>query len=238
MAYEFDDMLASLPRAYRADRWVQAYTGAVTDKDQQQREIAAATGRQMFLDTMTWLLEEEERLAAIVPQAGDTLADRRGALGAKWRAGAGKCDIERIRAVCGSWDGVAAQVSYDGLCVITVLFRSWGEMPGNMGNVRRALREIVPAHLRFEVIAQLVREATAHCCTVVTMTRHKAYDAVEVGQWGRVAAADERLLVTMTRHRAYPDVSTGAVFTRETTAHPAAAPVYSKQKGYQDIEVM
>lgn len=180
MAYEFDDMLASLPAAYRKDVWVGDLLGAVELLDSVQRADADETAQQMFLDSMTWALSIEERIAGITPAAGASLEERRAALAASWRAMSGKCDIEKIRAVCGSWNGVAAEVTYDGLSCITVLFRSAADMPGNMDSVRQSLRAVIPAHLRYEIIAQLLRQAEAMTRLAAAGTHAKHYGEHEV----------------------------------------------------------
>ena len=206
MPREFDTTINNLPTAYRKDPWVLDLLGTAEGLDEDQRAAAWDVAAQMFLASMTWQLGTEERLAGLQPAAGDTLDDRRAALSAKWRAAADKCDIEKIRAVCGSWDGVAAEVTYDGLAVITVLFRSWTDMPGNMDSVRQALREIIPAHLRFAVTAQLVRETTAGVYATVTASRRKAYPDIEVDQWHRTAESVQYAAVTATKTRKYADI--------------------------------
>ena len=182
MAYEFDDMLQSLPTAYRTDQWVIDLLGAVEALDGGQRADADETAQQMFLDAMTWALAIEERVAGITPAAGSSLEERRSVLAAKWRSASGTATIEQIRAVCGSWDGIDAEVAYDGLSCITVLFRSTAGMPGNMDSVRQALRDVVPAHLRYEIIAQLLRQAEALTRIAAAGTYTKHYGVHEVTQ--------------------------------------------------------
>lgn len=206
MAHEWDDMLQSLPTAYRTDQWVIDLLGAVEALDGGQRADADETAQQMFLDAMTWALAIEERVAGITPAAGSSLEERRSVLAAKWRSASGTATIEQIRAVCGSWNGVAAEVTYDGLAAITVLFRSWTDMPGNMDSVREALRGIIPAHLRFAVTAQLVRETTAGVYATVTASRRKVYPDAEVDQWHRTAEAAQYAAVTATRTKTYADI--------------------------------
>ena len=206
MVHEFDVMEASLPTAYRRDGWVLDLLGAAELLDDTQRAAAWDAAEQMFLDSMTWLLGTEEWLAGLQPAAGETTEDRRAALGAKWRASADKCDIEKIRAVCGSWNGVAAEVTYDGLAAIIVLFRSWTDMPSNMDSVRQSLRAVIPAHMRFAVTAQLVRETTAGVYATVTASRRKVYPDAEVDQWHRTAEAAQYAAVTATRTKKYADI--------------------------------
>ena len=206
MAREFDATVRNLPTAYRKDPWVLDLLGAAEGMDEAQRAAAWDVAAQMFLASMTWQLATEERLAGLQPAASDTVEERRAALSAKWQAAADKCDLEKIKAVCGSWQGVAAEVTYNGLNLITVLFRSWTNMPGNMDSVRQALREIIPAHLRFAVTAQLVRETTAGVYATVTASRRKAYPDIEVDQWHREAEAVQYSTVTTTRHRNYTEI--------------------------------
>lgn len=181
MPYEYDDMLRSLPAAYRADAWVQALTGAVQSVDDGQRDAAREAAAQLKLDTMTFILPVEERIAGLKTTAGTPPGERRSALSAKWRAGAGKCDLEQLRTVCGAWDGVAAQVDYDAVqYLLTVLFRSWGAMPTNMDGVRQALRAVIPAHLAFAVMARLLRETQAATRLAAAGVRAKHYGEHEV----------------------------------------------------------
>ena len=206
MPREFDTTINNLPTAYRKDPWVLDLLGAAEGLDEDQRAAAWDVAAQMFLASMTWQLGTEEQLAGLRPTASDTVEERRAALSAKWQAAADKCDLEKIKAVCGSWQGVAAEVTYNGLNLITVLFRSWADMPSNMDSVRAALREIIPAHLRFAVTAQLVRETTAGIYTVVTASRRKCYPDIEVDQWHREAEAVQYSTVTTTRHRNYTEI--------------------------------
>ena len=88
MAHEWDNMLASLPTAYRKDAWVIALLSAIAGVDSAQRADADETAQQMFLDSMTWALAIEERIAGITPAAGASLEERRSVLQAKcsWTA--------------------------------------------------------------------------------------------------------------------------------------------------------
>ena len=67
MLDRFDDMRRSLPKAYREDEWVTALLDTVSKLDTAQRETAEETVRQMFLPTMTWVLDIEERVAGLRP---------------------------------------------------------------------------------------------------------------------------------------------------------------------------
>ena len=204
---EFDDMLQSLPTAYRRDAWVIALLGAVQAVDDGQRDAAREAAAQLFLDTMTYILPVEERIAGLTPGKGDTEAERRSALSAKWRSAAGKCDLEQLKTICGAWQGVAAQVDYDAAqYLLDVLFRSWGAMPTNMDRVRQSLREVIPAHIAFAVAVKLLRETQADVCVVIAASRRMVYPAAEVEQWQRTACAVQYTAVTGTKNRIYTEI--------------------------------
>ena len=204
---EFDDMLQSLPTAYRRDAWVMALLGAVQTVDEAQRGAAREAAAQLMLDEMTFILPVEERIAGLKTAAGTSQDERRSALSAKWRSSAGKCDMEQLRTICGAWQGVAAQVDYDAAqYLLDVLFRSWGEMPTNMDRVRQALREVIPAHIAFAVAVKLLRETQADVCTVIAASRRTVYPDAEVEQWKRTARAVQYAALTGTKNRTYTEI--------------------------------
>lgn len=177
----YDDMLRSLPVAYRRDAWVVALLSALGTQDEAQRQAARDTAAQVFPDAMTWALAIEERVAGLPSGASAPIEERRSALIAKWRSMTGKSDLEKIRAICGSWQGVAAQVDYHAPEYrIEVLFRSWDGMPTNMETVRQALRAVIPAHLAFTVLARLMRETQAVTRLAAAGVRAKHYGQYEV----------------------------------------------------------
>ena len=207
MANEFDDMLQSLPTAYRRDAWVQALTGTIQAVDEAQREAAREAAAQLMLDAMTFILPVEERIAGLKTAAGTSQDERRSALSAKWRSSAGKCDLEQLKTICGAWQGVAAQVDYDAAqYLLEVLFRSWGAMPTNMDRVRQALREVIPAHIAFAVAVKLLRSAQADICVAIASSRRTVYPDAEVDQWQRVAGLVQYAAVTATKNRTYTEI--------------------------------
>ena len=72
---EFDNMLRSLPVAYRTDKWVCDLLAAIQSLDEKQRESALETAAQLFPDAMTWILETEERIAGLEGNAALTLEE-------------------------------------------------------------------------------------------------------------------------------------------------------------------
>lgn len=204
---ELDDMLQSLPTAYRRDAWVMALLGAVQAVDEAQRDAAREAAAQIKLDEMTFILPVEERIAGLKTAVGTSQDERRSALSAKWRSSAGKCDLEQLKTICGAWQGVAAQVDYDAAqYLLDVLFRSWGAMPTNMDRVRQALREVIPAHIAFAVAVKLLRETQADVCTVIAASLRTVYPDAEVEQWQRTAGAVQYAAMTATKNRNYTEI--------------------------------
>lgn len=164
MAHEWDNMLASLPTAYRKDAWVIALLSAIAGVDSAQRADADETAQQMFLDSMTWALAIEERIAGITPAAGATLEERRSVLQAKWRSATGKCDVDLIQRVCDSWQNGEVDVDFvDGEIVLRFVGAYGVPDADALAALQSAVQEVIPAHLAVKYLYRylLVREVSA-----------------------------------------------------------------------------
>ncbi len=164
MAHEWDNMLSSLPTAYRKDAWVIALLSAIAGVDDAQRADADATAQQMFLDSMTWALAIEERIAGITPAAGATLEERRSVLQAKWRSATGKCDVDLIQRVCDSWQNGEVDVDFvDGEIVLRFVGAYGVPDADALAALKDAVQEVIPAHLAVQYLYRylLVREVSA-----------------------------------------------------------------------------
>ena len=156
MTYQYDDMLRSLPAAYRGDRWVQDLCSAICQVDDRQRTDVAALAAQMFLDSLTWALALEERIAGITPPAGATIAARRESLAGKWRASsvdyqAGEIVLQFIGAF-----GVPTEQALEAL--------------------QRAVLEVIPAHLAVQYRYRYLLVREVHGMTVRELQGHKISD--------------------------------------------------------------
>ena len=164
MAHEWDNMLASLPTAYRKDAWVIALLSAIAGVDDAQRADADETAQQMFLDSMTWALAIEERIAGITPAAGASLEERRSVLQAKWRSATGKCDVDLIQRVCDSWKNGEVDVDFvDGEIVLKFVGAYGVPDADALAALQSAVQEVIPAHLAVKYLYRylLVREVSA-----------------------------------------------------------------------------
>lgn len=155
---EFDNMRKSLPVAYRTDKWVCDLLDAIQSLDDTQRAAMLDAAAQLYPDSMTWLLETEER-AANLPSTG-TLEERRTALIARWR-GAGKCDVERIQSVCDSWRNGEISVGFaEGVVVLTFVGAYGIPAPAELAALQEAVDRVIPCHLASKYLWRwiLVRE--------------------------------------------------------------------------------
>ena len=164
MAHEWDNMLASLPTAYRKDAWVIALLSAIAGVDDAQRAVSSASAQQMFLDSMTWALAIEERIAGITPAAGASVEERRSVLQAKWRSATGKCDVDLIQRVCDSWQNGEVDVDFaDGEIVLRFVGAYGVPDADALAALQSAVQEVIPAHLAVQYLYRylLVREVSA-----------------------------------------------------------------------------
>ena len=164
MAHEWDNMLSSLPTAYRKDAWVIALLSAIAGVDDAQRADADETAQQMFLDSMTWALASEERIAGITPAAGAGVEERRSVLQAKWRSATGKCDVDLIQRVCDSWKNGEVDVDFvDGEIVLRFVGAYGVPDADALAALKDAVQEVIPAHLAVQYLYRylLVREVSA-----------------------------------------------------------------------------
>ena len=171
---EFDNMLRSLPVAYRTDKWVCDLLAVIQSLDDMQRAAMLDTAAQLYPDSMTWLLETEER-AANLPSIG-TLEERRTALIARWR-GAGKCDVERIQSVCDSWRNGEISVGFtEGVIVLTFVGAYGIPAPADLAALQETVDRTIPCHLAVQFLWRwlLVREVSA--MTIDELQMHRIGD--------------------------------------------------------------
>lgn len=155
---EFDNMLRSLPVAYRTDKWVCDLLAAIQSLDDTQREQMLDITQQLFPGSMTWALAIEERDAGL-PSTG-TLEERRTALIARWR-GAGKCDVKLIQRVCDSWKNGEISVGFaKGVIALTFVGAYGVPEAAELAALQDAVEHTIPCHLAVSYLYRylLVRE--------------------------------------------------------------------------------
>ena len=155
---EFDNMLRSLPVAYRTDKWVCDLLAAIQSLDDTQREQMLDITQQLFPASMTWALAIEERDAGLASTG--TLEERRTALIARWR-GSGKCDVDLIQRVCDSWKNGEISVGFaEGVIVLTFVGAYGVPEAAELAALQDAVEHTIPCHLAVSYLYRylLVRE--------------------------------------------------------------------------------
>ncbi|MBC5695446.1 putative phage tail protein [Agathobaculum hominis] len=155
---EFDNMLRSLPVAYRTDKWVRDLLTAIQSLDDTQREQMLDITQQLFPGSMTWALAIEERDAGLASTG--TLEERRTALIARWR-GSGKCDVDLIQRVCDSWKNGEISVGFaKGVIVLTFVGAYGVPEAAELAALQDAVDRVIPCHLAVSYLYRylLVRE--------------------------------------------------------------------------------
>ena len=173
MAHEWDNMLGSLPTAYRKDAWVIALLSAIAGVDDAQRAVSSASAQQMFLDSMTWALAIEERIAGITPAAGAGVEERRSVLQAKWRSATGKCDVDLIQRVCDSWKNGEVDVDFvDGEIVLRFVGAYGVPDADALAALQSAVQEVIPAHLAVQYLYRYLLVREVHGMVIDTLQTH------------------------------------------------------------------
>ena len=154
------DIIRQLPSAYRTDKWVRDLLGAVASLDDMQRAAAMETAAQLFPDSMTFILDVEERMAGLAGNAALTIEERRTALQARWRA-AGKCDVDLIQRVCDSWRNGEIEVGFAAGVIVLTFVGAYGVPEvAELAALQDAIEHTIPCHLAVSYLFRylLVRE--------------------------------------------------------------------------------
>lgn len=154
------DIIRQLPSAYRTDKWVRDLLGAVASLDDMQRAAAMETAAQLFPDSMTFILDVEERMAGLAGNAALTIEERRTALQARWRA-AGKCDVDLIQRVCDSWRNGEIEVGFAAGVIVLTFVGAYGVPEvAELAALQDAIEHTIPCHLAVSYLYRylLVRE--------------------------------------------------------------------------------
>lgn len=174
---EFDDMLQSLPVAYRRDAWVIALLGAVQAVDEGQRDAAREAADQLFLDSMTYVLPVEERIAGLTPGTGDTLEQRRSVLQAKWRSATGVCNVDLIQRVCDAWENGEIDVDFvDGEIVLQFVGAYGVPTEQAQAALQAAVLEVIPAHLAVQYLYRYLLVREVHGMPINELQGHTLHD--------------------------------------------------------------
>lgn len=165
-----DDTLECLYKQYREDPWLKDLLDAAGLTVGQVADRVAALPDQMFLETMSWQLAIEERMAGLSPAPGAHIEDRKSVLSAKWRSG-GKAGASELQMVADSWSNGRTAVDFVDNKIQVTFTGEYG-LPSDRAGLENALEEVKPAHLPIyylvryilirDISAMAVRDIEAH----------------------------------------------------------------------------
>lgn len=108
--------------------------------------------QQSYPESATWTLPRYEKDLNIVVDAGKPTDQRRSVIISKMR-GYGKVSASMMKNVAQAFDGGTVEVDVDpATYTITVTFVDTLGIPPNLGDLKAALNEIKPAHLRLAYV--------------------------------------------------------------------------------------
>jgi hypothetical protein len=140
-------MLAELPSFYDNVLEIRVLAEAEGIQFDLLWEDAEDSFRQQFVSTATWGLANWETELGIVPPAGQPIEQRRAVVRSKMR-GYGKFTGRLLKSVAEAYENGTVDVSFDAsTSTLTVRFVDTLGAPPNIGDLQRAIAEIVPAHL-------------------------------------------------------------------------------------------
>ncbi|MCT4686348.1 putative phage tail protein [Vallitalea sp.] len=140
------NLMQYLPDYYSSIREFQLIMEVEDKKFDELKKHMKELYNQMFLDTATIGLSNWEKDTGIQDSnSKDTHEDRRSRIRSKIR-GIGKIDEQLIKDVVDSWTNGDVEVTFaDGK--INIRFNSFYGIPSNMEAVKKAIEQIIPAHL-------------------------------------------------------------------------------------------
>lgn len=161
-------ILAQLNKLHRTDPWVnEIFAAAGLPLDTVANLILDLYNSNWFdLLSEQWVKHYEAKMA-ITPSAGQTLADRRSTIQAKWKSG-GKIDLALIQAVCDSWmNGEVSAAFTDGTIQLT--FNSIFGVPSDLQTLLSAVDNVKPAHLALAYVLKYLLISDIQTMTLAQM---------------------------------------------------------------------
>lgn len=137
-----------MPDFYKKDLWLNAVLDAVTARGnaEVQRILDLSHYNDFSRLNGAWL-EYYEKLLGIKVDETKSLNDRRAQVMALWKTSE-KPTKELLQAICNGWQNGAVTIDYDAdTGTITLTFASEYGIPKDIDALKRAMANVVPAHL-------------------------------------------------------------------------------------------
>lgn len=146
------DMYDYLPKYYHEIKQAQAILDSESIEIERLNSEIKDVLDQLFIDSATWGLSRWEYICGITTDEAKPYEERRAVIKSKLR-GAGTSTVTLIKEVAEAYDGGTVDVAENNADyeVIITFIDTFG-VPSNLDDIKRALTEIIPAHLaiRFE----------------------------------------------------------------------------------------
>jgi hypothetical protein len=153
------------------------YQEIFTSEEQQIHLLEAAIQDilvQLSIDTATWALDIYEKELEIKTDVNKPLSERRSVIKSKLR-GFGKIDALQIKLVADAYTNGEVVISFNGH--IVVKFTSKIGIPPNLQDLKSALEEIKPAHLKIDYLFRyLIVNEIHQVMTISNIQTHKLSD--------------------------------------------------------------
>jgi hypothetical protein len=170
------EMLQELPALYGPILEIRVLNQAEGNKFDQLQEALTDLLNQRFVSTATWDLENWEEELGIVPPAGQPIEQRRAVVRSKMR-GYGKFTGRLLKSVAEAYDNGTIDVSFDPpSSTFTIRFVSTLGAPPNIGDLKRAIEEILPAHLLVVYQYKYLLVNQIQAMTINELQMHKLSD--------------------------------------------------------------
>ncbi len=162
-----EEIKSHLPQFYNDIRDFQELINVEATELANADELMEGVVSQLFVETATWGLKHWEKIFSISTDESKPLNQRRSVIKAKIR-GAGVTTVDLVKQVAESWYNGEIEVIEEPEKV-GIKFNSNYGIPSNLGDVEKALREIIPAHLIIEFLFSYLTVADVNAMTISEM---------------------------------------------------------------------
>nr|BDD46356.1 hypothetical protein 2 [Pelagibacterales bacterium] len=156
------EMLSYLPPYYETSRVMKSVIQFEGIEFDELRKALDETLDQFFVRSSTWYIETWEEELGLIPAEDQPLDERKDRVVSKIR-GTGSATIRLVKEVAESYDKGSVDVIEDySVFTITVEFVDTLGVPPNIDDLKKAVRNVVPAHLevnyefRYTLVGDLV----------------------------------------------------------------------------------
>lgn len=146
-----EDMMDTIPEYYRESHVVNNKIDRESEQWQKLNDAVKDVFNQFFIDTATWGLARWEKICGLPTYEDKPYDERRAMIKSRIR-GVGVVTVSLIQNVAESFLGAEVDVfeRFDTYTIEVVLVGKRG-IPFNVEDIRKAMRDIIPAHLLVEV---------------------------------------------------------------------------------------